>query len=91
MLAESFATPLGLDLKFRLRKTVMESGVCVGWGDPILQNGGRNLAAWMEVSIIHLYPTGERSTWLLGKARGWREETPREGNQQRAPPSPPHR
>lgn len=51
----------------------MESGVCVRWGHPIpwwVLGDGRNLAAVVKVSLIHLYSTeaGEGAPGCKGKA-----------------------
>lgn len=64
-----------LGLKFKLGKTLMESKIFKEWGELIPQKEGRNLAAGMEVSLIHLYSIGtdEGNTWLLGERRGWWE------------------
>lgn len=54
-----------LGAKFRLRNSVVESGVCVGWRDSISEGPSRSSATGTEVSLIHPYSTGtgEGSTW----------------------------
>lgn len=39
-------TQLGPGLEVQAGEVVMESGTCVGWGDPVLKPGGQEPCCW---------------------------------------------